>query len=52
MHYQESFWRDYPDEAYTLAKAYVANEKQVIAWGKVLGGWCPTGRSSWASASS
>ena len=21
VHYQESFWRDYPDEAYTLAKA-------------------------------
>ncbi|MGA2617201.1 MAG: glycoside hydrolase family 2 TIM barrel-domain containing protein [Thermoguttaceae bacterium] len=36
VHYQESFWRDYPDEAYTLAKAYVAHEKPVISWGKVL----------------
>lgn len=36
VHYQESFWRDYPDEAYTLAKAYAAHEKPLIAWGKVL----------------
>jgi beta-galactosidase len=36
VHYQEGFWRDYPDEAYTLAKAYVAHEKAVIGWGKVL----------------
>ena len=36
VHYQESFWRDYPDEAYTLAKAYIAHEKPAIAWGKVL----------------
>jgi beta-galactosidase len=36
VHYQESFWRDYPDEAYTLAKAYVAHQQPVIAWGKVL----------------
>ncbi len=36
VHYQEGFWRDYPDEAYTLAKAYVAHEKPVISWGKVL----------------
>ena len=36
VHYQESFWRDYPDEAYTLAKAYIAHEKPAISWGKVL----------------
>ena len=36
VHYQEGFWRDYPDEAYTLAKAYVAHEQPVISWGKVL----------------
>jgi beta-galactosidase len=36
VHYQESFWRDYPDEAYTLAKATIAHERPVIAWGKVL----------------
>lgn len=33
--YQESFWRDYPDEAYTLAKAYQAHEKPLVAWGIV-----------------
>ena len=37
VHYQESFWRDYPDEAYTLAKAYVAHEKPVMPnWGKLI----------------
>ena len=35
VHYQESFWRDYPDEAYTLAKAYLAHEKPLVAWGVV-----------------
>ncbi|MCY3017914.1 MAG: hypothetical protein NTW87_02630 [Planctomycetota bacterium] len=35
VHYQESFWRDYPDEAYTLEKAYSAHEKPVLGWGKV-----------------
>ena len=35
VHYQEAFC-DYPDEAYTLAKAYTAHEKPVIGWGKVL----------------
>ena len=35
VHYQESFWRDYPDEAYTLAKAYHAHEKPLVAWGVV-----------------
>ncbi|MBN1417255.1 MAG: hypothetical protein JXP34_00675, partial [Planctomycetes bacterium] len=35
VHYLESFWRDYPDEAYTLAKAYVSHEKNVMPhWGK------------------
>ena len=38
VHYQESFWRDYPDEAYTLAKAYLAHEKPLVAWGIVP--WC------------
>jgi hypothetical protein len=35
VHYQEGFWRDYPDEAYTLAKAYIAHKQPVIGWGKV-----------------
>lgn len=35
VHYQESAWRDYPEEAYTLAKAYVAHEKPVLGWGKI-----------------
>ena len=35
VHYMESFWRDYPDEAYTLAKAYRAHEEAVLpTWGK------------------
>lgn len=36
VHYQESHWRDYPDEAYTLAKAYAAHEKPMSpTWGKI-----------------
>ena len=35
VHYTESYWRDYPDEAYTLAKAYAAHEKALLpTWGK------------------
>ena len=35
VHYMESYWRDYPDEAYTLAKAYVAHEQAILpTWGK------------------
>jgi len=35
VHYMESYWRDYPDEAYTLAKAYAAHEQPVLpVWGK------------------
>jgi beta-galactosidase len=35
VHYMESYWRDYPDEAYTLARAYVAHEQAVLpTWGK------------------
>jgi hypothetical protein len=35
VHYLETFWRDYPDEAYTLERAYVAHEKPVLpGWGK------------------
>ncbi len=32
VHYQEPCWRDYPDEAYTLEKAYAAHEKGGLAW--------------------
>ena len=36
VHYQESYWRDYPDEAYTLAKALSGpREAAVPAWGKM-----------------
>ncbi len=36
VHYEESFWRDYPDEAYTLARALVGHEQSVLpTWGKV-----------------
>jgi beta-galactosidase len=35
VHYLETYWRDYPDEAYTLEHAYVAHEKPVLpGWGK------------------
>jgi beta-galactosidase len=35
VHYMESAWRDYPDEAYTLARAYAAHEKPMLpVWGK------------------
>jgi len=35
VHYMESYWRDYPDEAYTLAKAYRAHEEAVLpTWGR------------------
>lgn len=35
VHYMESYWRDYPDEAYTLEKAYRAHEADVLpGWGK------------------
>jgi len=30
VHYIETFFRDYPEEAYTLAKAYVSNEQNVL----------------------
>lgn len=35
VHYQEAYWRDYPDEAYTLEKALAAHTKPVLGWGKV-----------------
>ena len=35
VHYMESYWRDYPDEAYTLEKAYQAHEADLLpGWGK------------------
>lgn len=35
VHYMESYWRDYPNEAYTLAKAYRAHEEAVLpTWGR------------------
>ena len=33
-HYLESWWRDYPDEAYTLEQALSAHVKPAITWGK------------------
>jgi beta-galactosidase len=37
VHYEETYWRDYPDEAYTLAKALITHEKPVMpGWGKLL----------------
>ena len=37
VHYEESYWRDYPDEAYTLAKAYVAHQQPTMpGWGKLI----------------
>jgi beta-galactosidase len=33
-HYLESWWRDYPDEAYTLERALNAHVKPAITWGK------------------
>jgi beta-galactosidase len=37
VHYLETFWRDYPDEAYTLGRAYAAHEKPLLpGWGKNL----------------
>ena len=35
VHYIESYFRDYPDEAYTLEKAYIGHEQNVLpGWGK------------------
>jgi len=38
VHHMESFFRDYPEEAYTLSKASIAHEQNVLQ------GW---GRSAW-----
>ncbi|MCY2991370.1 MAG: hypothetical protein NTY19_26375 [Planctomycetota bacterium] len=36
-HYVETFWRDYPDEAYTLERALLAHEKALSpGWGKSI----------------
>ena len=34
VHYAETAWRDYPDEAYTLANAYAAHLRVTGPWGK------------------
>ena len=32
VHYPESFWRDYPDEAYTLHAALASPEQNLLPW--------------------